>query len=259
MAFTTFEKVIGPIIDDFEKGYVHRSSKADPGGPTNYGITLKTFRAWHGDPNLNSNALRVMPKSEAKQIYKEQYWLPIRADELPIGVDFAVFDFAINSGPGRAVMTLQEVLKVKQDGVIGLITMSAIKRYPGSENALIADLCDARLKFMKGLSNWPYNKNGWTRRVKTVKKEAVLMLDSVDHRPDTVSVSQTPKADSQNLSVSKALFSKGNVTVLTVAIPAVSGLMSDFQPAQYVIAAAVAGVSILALYWGYQKVRREAI
>ena len=258
MAKGTFQ-IVAPVLFDLEKGYVHRSSKADPGGPTNYGITLETFRAWNGDWSLNRNALMAMPKSEALKIYKAQYWDTIRADDMPRGVDMCVFDFAVNSGPGRAVMELQELLKIKQDGIVGIITLNKIKTYPGRERKLIGDLCANRLKFMKGLSNWRYNKNGWTNRVETVLKESRALVTSKDHRPDMVAVTQTPKANSQNMSVSKALFSKENATVLTVAIPAVSGLLTNFPLAQYTIAAFIAAFGSLALYWTYKKVRKAAI
>ena len=260
MVASTFDRIIDNLIDVIEQGYVHRSSKADPGGPTNYGITLTTFRAWHDNDNLNRNALMIMPKSEAKEIYKVQYWDAVRGDELPLGLDWAVFDFAVNSGPGRAVMSLQEVLKVKQDAIIGVNTMRAIRNYPGKIHQLITDLSKFRLDFMKGLSNWRYNKNGWTKRVKKIMSESQALITSAKaYRPDMVGVEKTPKASSQNVGVSKALLSKENVTVLTVAIPAVSGLLSNFQPGQYAVAAFVAGFGCLALYWGYRKVKREAI
>lgn len=259
MAQGTFEKVVQLIIETIEKGYVDRSTKADPGGPTNYGITLKTFRAWRGNLALNRNALQMMPKSEAKEIYLANYWEPIRGDQLPLGFDFALFDFAINSGVGRAVIELQRILKVKKDGVIGVNTMNGIRNYVGGAIKLIADLSHARLKFMKGLSNWRYNKNGWTSRVKKVMSEAQTMVfASPERKPDLVVASRTPKAISQNVSVSKALFSKENATFLTVAIPALFGLLSDFQPAQYPIAAFVAGFGSFALYQAVKKVRTEA-
>ena len=257
MAIGTFDKIIDTLIDVIEKGFSNRPKKADPGGPTNLGITLKTLRAWRNDKTLGIADIQALTKDEAIEIYRAQYWNPIRGDELPLGVDWAVFDFAVNSGPGRAVRELQELLSVKQDGIIGLITLNAIKNYPGREHKLIADYSQARLDFMKTLSNWPYNKNGWTKRVKKVMSESQSLRILKDHKPDMAEVETTPKADSQNLSVSKALICKENVTVLTVAIPAVSGLLSDFQPAQYAIAAFIAGFGALALYWGFKRIKNE--
>ena len=258
MVASTFDTYL-PSLFDIEKGWSDRPTKEDPGGPTNYGITLETYRAWNNDQTLSKNALMVMPKSVAVEIYKAQYWTPIRADDLPLGVDLAVFDFAVNSGPGRAVISLQAVLGVKQDGAIGPITMNAIITYPGTEHALITDYADERLRFMKGLSNWPYNKNGWTKRVNRVKNEAQSLMMVKDYKPDMGTVKQTPKANAGNVSVSKALISKESATILTVAIPSISGLLSNFQPIQYVIAAFIGGFGLLALYMAYKRVKKEAI
>lgn len=258
MVAITFENYL-PSLFDIEKGWSDRPTKEDPGGPTNYGITLETYRAWNNDQSLSKNALMVMPKAEAVKIYKAQYWTPIRADDLPLGVDLAVFDFAVNSGPGRAVLSLQEVLGVKQDGVIGPITMDAITSYPGTEYALITDYASKRLDFMKGLSNWTYNKNGWTKRVKRVMTEAQSLMMVKDYTPDMGTVQQTPKANADNVSVSKALISKETATILTVAIPSISGLLTNFQPIQYVIAAFVGGFGLLALYMAYKRVKKTAI
>ena len=260
MVASTFDRIVDDLIDVIEKGWSDRPTKEDPGGPTNYGITLETLRAWRDDDSLNRNALMVMPKSEAKEIYKVQYWDAVSGDKLPLGLDWAVFDFGVNSGPGRALLSLQEVLGVKQDAIVGVKTMRAIRNYPGKIHQLITDLSKFRLDFMKRLSNWAYNKNGWTKRVKKVMSEAQALITSAKaYRPDMAGVEKTPKAISQNMGVSTALLSKENVTVLTVAIPAVSGLLSDFQPGQYAVAAFVAGFGCLALYWGYRKVKREAI
>ena len=257
MAKNTFDKIINWIIDDIEGGFVHRSKKADPGGATKYGITRRTLKAWRKVP-VSIQDVRNLTKNEAIEIYREQFWRTVRGDDLPVGVDFCVFDFGVNSGPGRAVRELQGVLGVKQDGIIGLMTMAAIDEYPDGHKGLIADLSKARLDFMKGLSNWGYNKNGWTKRVKQVMKEAQALL-SGRLLPDMAPVSYTAEAVGENVSVSKALLTKETGALLTVAVPSISGLLSNFQPAQYVIAAFIAGAGILALYWGYKRVQRESI
>lgn len=257
MVASTFE-IVAPKLFNLEKGYVNRPTKEDPGGPTNMGITLETFRAWRSDHSLTISDLKKLSRAEATEIYKSQYWTPIRADELPLGVDWAVFDFAVNSGPGRAVRELQKILGVKADGIVGLITLDAIRNYPGSCE-LIEDLSAARLKFMKGLSNWPYNKTGWTRRVKKVMKEAQSLCTTKDYRPDMGSVSSTPKAKAENLSVSKALVSKEAATLLTVAVPSISGLLMDFQLAKYIVAVFIGAFGLLALFWFYKQVKRDAI
>ena len=256
MVASTFEVIIDVLIDSFEKGFVHRSKEADPGGATKYGITQKTLSAWR-NKDVSIDAVKKLTKDEAIAIYKAQYWHSVRGDDLPAGVDFCTFDFAVNSGPGRAAMTLQEVVGVKQDGIIGLMTLDAVKRYPEGYSKLIAAVCAARLKFMKGLSNWPHNKNGWTNRVEHVLIESQSLVKG--RKPDMGSVSPTSQATADKIRVSKALISKESATILTVAIPSISGLLTNFQLIQYVIAAFIAGFGLLALYWAYQRVKKAAI
>jgi lysozyme family protein len=107
---------------------------------------------------------------ERDAIYKIQYWDAIRGDDLPSGIDAAVYDYAVNSGPSRAARELQAVLGVTQDGVIGILTLEAAMR--ASPFAVIKALCERRLAFMRRARHsktkkllWPTFKTGWTRRV----------------------------------------------------------------------------------------------
>lgn len=161
----TFQLIVEDLLRS-EGGFANRSRKADPGGPTNLGITQATLSAWRKRP-VSVQEVKQLRQEEALQIYKAQYWDRVRGDDLPRGLDYAVFDFAVNSGLARAVKTLQEILKVKADGIIGLITLRAIKGRAVSE--LINLLSRARLAFMKTLRNWGCNKNGWAARVRRVQ------------------------------------------------------------------------------------------
>lgn len=152
-----------------EGGYVDHP--ADPGGATNLGITLATLAAWRGKP-VTKQDVRDLTVAEAGEIYRARYWLPIRGDALPPGVDLAVFDAAVNSGPMRAAKWLQSVLGVAQDGEIGLQTLAALARAPGPVT-VITDLCDARMRYLRGLPTWSTFGRGWTRRVAEVEGEAL--------------------------------------------------------------------------------------
>ena len=81
-----------------EGGYVNHPR--DPGKATNMGITIATLRAWRGRPVTNAD-VRDLSQEEALQIYKAQYWDTVRADQLPLGLDYLTFDYGVNSGPGR--------------------------------------------------------------------------------------------------------------------------------------------------------------
>jgi lysozyme family protein len=73
-----------------EGGYV--DDPADPGGATNMGITLATYRQWADNPALGPTQVQDMTARTARAIYRSLYWNPLRADALPIGVDLSVFD-----------------------------------------------------------------------------------------------------------------------------------------------------------------------
>ncbi len=154
-----------------EGGFVNHPS--DPGGATNKGITLATYRQYV-KKNGTVADLKAITDAQVAQVYKAHYWNAVRSDMLPSGVDYAVFDYAVNSGPGRAVKHLQKVLGVTEDGIIGPMTLSAVKA--ATPEHVINKLCDERLAFLKRLSHWPTFSRGWTRRVADVRTHALAMV-----------------------------------------------------------------------------------
>ena len=158
------------LVLRFEGGYVNHPD--DPGGPTNKGITLATYRRFVNASGTIADLKAIRPQEVAK-VYRHQYWDAIRGDDLPDGVDFATFDFAVNSGPKRAAQYLQRVVGAKDDGDIGPATLAAVK---GKASAtVINDLCDKRLGFLQGLKTWKTFKGGWSARVSNVRIEANKM------------------------------------------------------------------------------------
>ena len=155
-----------------EGGYSNR--KTDAGGPTKYGITHKTLAAHLGKPSVSAERVQAMTLAEAETIYRKSYWAQSGGDVLPKGLDYAAFDFGVNSGPSRAVKKLQEVLKAagvytgKIDGWIGEGTLRGVADYPNGVEQLIADYCAARMRFLRGIkgpTGWSANGRGWTIRV----------------------------------------------------------------------------------------------
>lgn len=138
-----------------EGGYIDHPD--DPGGETNFGITVAVARenGYLGD-------MRTIPMSVVESIYKRKYWDKVRADEMPESVRFALFDYAVNSGSGAAIRALQRVLGVADDGVIGPMTLAAAK---AQSAGLGARLNGYRLKFMTELKIWPTFGKGWARRI----------------------------------------------------------------------------------------------
>ena len=154
-----------------EGGYVNNPK--DPGGATNKGVTLATFRRYV-KPAGTIKDLKALTDDQAGIVYRRQYWDAIVGAELPDGVDYAVFDLAVNSGPGRAARYLQQVVRVNAvDGRIGPATLKAVRAMPAAD--VINALCDRRLTFLRGLLGWPTFGKGWASRVKSVRAAALKM------------------------------------------------------------------------------------
>lgn len=154
-----------------EGGYTNHPK--DPGGPTNFGITLEDYRLY---VNAKATAadVRSMKKSEAVKIYDQKYWGRMRCSELPSGVDYSIFDYAVNSGYGRAGRVLRKVLGLPTTTwkVTDEVIAELAKRDP---RAVIIAINDERLRFLMRLKIWPTFGNGWSRRVKEVKQVSLQM------------------------------------------------------------------------------------
>jgi lysozyme family protein len=144
----------------------------DPGGATMKGVTLTTFRR-HFGKNKSKQALRNISDAELGQIYRSDYWKKCQCDKLPSGVDYAVFDAAVNSGPGRSAKWLQAAIGAKQDGGIGPKTLARVKRYDAVQ--VIDMMCDRRVNFLRSLATWETFGKGWGRRVERVRAMAIAM------------------------------------------------------------------------------------
>lgn len=150
-----------------EGGFVNHP--LDPGGPTNKGVTQKVYDAYRDYMHLGRQSVKAILDSEISDIYNKQYWRPIKADSLPCGIDYAVFDFGVNSGVSRAAKYLQKLVGFTGDdvdGIIGLMTVAAVeKKYNENPDLLIAQYCANRLQFLRSLSTFSTFGLGWTRRV----------------------------------------------------------------------------------------------
>ncbi|MFS8181496.1 glycoside hydrolase family 108 protein [Pseudovibrio denitrificans] len=231
----TFRLIIWDLLD-IEGGFANRSRKADPGGPTNLGITQRTLQAWRGRP-VSVEEVENLGREEALQIYRVQYWDAVKGDDLPRGLDFTLFDCAVNSGPARAVKILQKILKVKVDGVLGLITLGAVKAQ--AVTYLINEFSARRLQFMKRLKNWPYNKNGWTRRVRHVQERSLELVDNAMMKRAPMPIlephqnEEGAKAVEEETSAFSAWMTPDGVTKGAVALSGFSGILAGSGPVQW--------------------------
>jgi hypothetical protein len=165
----------------YEGGYSNHPR--DPGGATMKGVTQRVYDAWRRKHSLAPRSVRYLEQSELEAIYKHDYWDKVHGDDLPSGVDLAVFDLAVNSGVSRAAKMLQACVGVAQDGIIGPATLAAVRHNPRCH----ISLCDHRLAFLQRLGTWSTFGRGWGARVADVKKKCCKLADSppVEHAPPT--------------------------------------------------------------------------
>jgi len=166
-----------------EGGYSNHPK--DRGGPTNKGITLAAFKA-NVKPDATIADLKKITDAQVSATYREAYWNLIKGDDLPGGVDYAVFDFAVNSGPSRAAKFLQRLVHVEEDGWIGPQTLAAVRVTDAIP--LIKQLCDDRLDWLQTLDNWDTFGKGWATRVSDVRDDAVQLAT----RPVTLPTTPNP-------------------------------------------------------------------
>lgn len=170
MASSSWDAAIRALLAS-EGGYVNHPD--DPGGPTKWGITLADARRyWKG--GASADDVRQMPESAARRIYRERYWNALRCDDLPAGVDFAVFDYGVNSGTGRAGKVLRRVLGAPAIGSV--VDNNVVAAACASDPVqLIAAICDERMAFLRNLKTFPVFGRGWTRRVTHVRAVALAI------------------------------------------------------------------------------------
>ena len=240
-----------------EGGYVNHPS--DPGGPTNFGITIADYRRYV-KPDATASDVRSMRLEEAKAIYREKYWRAMHCDDLPAGVDYCVFDYAVNSGTGRVPKVLQRVLGLGVSGRIDAGTLAAAReREP---RTLITAVCDERLRFLQGLKTWPVFGNGWTRRVGEVRAAALALADR--------SAGRTPLRDAPATAASGKGVVPVNETARrstaggAIATGAAAAQQSAANGAEWIVVAIIvaAALAVAAGGWAFwrwrQKRRQEA-
>jgi len=152
---SNFHKAVRVILD-IEGGYVN--DKNDDGGETNMGITKKSY------PHLD---IKNITEAEAVAIYKTDFWDKVKGDALPYGIALQVFDMAVNAGVVPASKLLQGVVGAKDDGIIGPMTLKAVKSFEGDIN--FSYLIE-RIRFYFSRKKFPFFGTGWLRRASKVYK-----------------------------------------------------------------------------------------
>jgi lysozyme family protein len=256
MATGGFPRALARVLAH-EGGYSNHPD--DPGGPTNFGITIADYRRYV-KADATAADIKAMCVEEAETIYRAAYWDAMRCDDLAAGLDYAVFDYGVNSGIGRAVRVLQRLLGLPDDGrMTDAVVSSLRKREP---SALIAGLCDERLAFLKRLKTWPVFGAGWGRRVAEVRALALDMAAS------GLTASETPRTAAEAKSSESAPVASDVATPevkkpapvragLVAAIVAAGAALTQWvsQPAAWIVAGLA--VALLAAGIGWLAWRRS--
>lgn len=164
-----FDKSLVKLLQH-EGGYVNHP--ADPGGRTNLGVTQDVWEDWI-DRAVSEDEMKALTPNKVSPLYRELYWDRIKADKLPSGVDYCVFDAAVNSGASRAAKWLQTTVGAVADGVIGEQTLKQVLLT--NPQMLIDKYSANRLAFLQRLTTWPTFGKGWERRVEEVRVTALKM------------------------------------------------------------------------------------
>ena len=154
-----------------EGGYVWHEE--DPGGETNLGVTKKVYQEWGGTKDMKD-----LTVEDVAPIYKKNYWDRCKCDDLESGVDWVVFDWAVNSGTGRSAKAIQKICGASQDGAIGPKTLALI----GKQNTqyVIEEFGKIRQDFYESLKTFDTFGKGWTRRNKETTAKALEMIEEDD-------------------------------------------------------------------------------
>ena len=190
---------------EWEGGYSHHPK--DPGGKTNKGVIQRVYNSYRRLKGQTPRDVREITQAEVNDIYKTNYWDQVAGDLLPPGLDLAVFDFGVNSGPSQAIKNLQRAINkvekrnLKTDGHLGPATIDAatsLTDLPG----VITYLCDQRLSFLKQLKGWATfgfangKEQGWPKRVRGIKAKALEM--ALETTPQVAIPTKKPKDSAAN-------------------------------------------------------------
>lgn len=164
--------------------YSYSDDPHDPGGKTMLGVLQRVYDGWRESRRMPRRPVRDITDDEVRTIYLDNYWALVRGDELPLGVDLAVFDFGVNSGCSRAIKYLQRIVGVVPDGALGAVTLAAVRRHDPA--VIVARLNAERRAFLQQLPHYWRFGRGWMTRMDRVELACVRDLAERDWHPVVV-------------------------------------------------------------------------
>lgn len=159
------------FILSWEGGFVN--DPRDPGGATNKGITLATFRSVFGKDKTVKD-LKKITDSQWMTIFKTRYWDKYKADSIKDEwITYLLVDWLWTSGADDAIERVQKFLGLKVDGIAGNITINKINSFNGKE--LFIKLWHLRENFIKTRAKYPIYGKGWLRRLNGIQYGKLLV------------------------------------------------------------------------------------
>lgn len=256
MVAATYDAAMVRVFAD-EGGYSNHPQ--DPGGPTNFGITIIDARKYW-KPNATADDVRNMPKSVAADIYRQHYADPMRYNSLPAGVDYSVLDAAINSGVGRAPIWLAKALNVAAAPISNLVApaQSSVDKV-----ALIKRYWAIRLSFLHSLRTWSTFGLGWGRRCANGEAASVRMWLSIGAGIPAAEQKKTMQIEADK--AKKASTKAGTGAATSTAAPTIGLPSSDIWNTgngKIITALVILAAFALVIYFGRKalihKYRAEA-
>lgn len=157
------------FIRRWEGGYVDHP--ADRGGPTNKGITQKTYDWWRLKKGQTARSVRDITDVEVEEIYRVSYWDTAKCPVIPEPLDLITFDMAVNSGPEKAIRYLQSAIGVETDGVVGPITKAALaKSTPVDAEIFIQMRRDFYRRIIANDPSQVVFRDGWMNRLDALQE-----------------------------------------------------------------------------------------
>ena len=149
---------------ELEGGYT-----VDQGGRTMYGVTESVWKDYQAKTGRHKGVdITKITKDMAAEVYKLFFWDKIKGDQIKNQkIAGAIFDYAVNSGPGQAVKDAQRVLGLTVDGGLGPLTLAALNR---SGDSFVSAYMARRKAFFESLAKsnparHASSLKGWLKRL----------------------------------------------------------------------------------------------
>jgi lysozyme family protein len=220
----------------YEGGYTNHPS--DPGGPTNWGITIHDARMyWKADADAHD--VQAMPLSVAIGIYRLKYWAKMNCDDRPAGVDFVDFDLGVNSGVGRTER-FRKLLDPQKLSPVAYVKAHSAKR----------------MSFLQSLRTWGVFGKGWGRRVADVEATGVRMaLQAAGKDPEAPLKKEARKATTKSVAHSTAA---GGSVAAPSQLPDLSTIDFSHKAGLVFAGLIIAGVIAYFIWNAVQNAHRSA-